>query len=162
MWLGLGDRATLNLGERTVGVAYLPKRFQLPWSIRLDRFAIDFYEGTRNPASFSSQVTVLDPSNEDTKLREFPLRISMNEPLHHRELTFYQSSYEPAEPRPTVSVFSVNRDPGRSTKYAGSLLLVAGVVWLFVSKLRKTQLARKSATRPGADGAGAEALGVTG
>ena len=161
MWLGLGDRATLNLGARTVAVAYLPKRYQLPHSIRLDQFKIDFYEGTRNPASFASDVTVLDPSHPDEKLRQFPLKISMNEPLHHRELTFYQSSYEPAEPRPTVSIFSVNRDPGRSTKYAGSLLLVAGVIWLFVEKLRKSRGGRARSVRAEVPREQQE-LGVTG
>jgi len=139
MWLGLGDRATLTLQDRQVTVAYLPKRYQLPYSLKLNRFQIDYYKGTRNPASFASEVTVLDPGNEAPSLREFPIRISMNEPLHHRDLTFYQSSYEPGEPRPTVSIFSVNRDPGRATKYAGSLLLVAGVILLFAEKLKKAK-----------------------
>ncbi len=145
MWLGLGDRATLTLQERQVTVAYLPKRYQLPYSLQLNRFQIDYYKGTRNPSSFASDVTVLDPSHEQVALREFPIRISMNEPLHHRDLTFYQSSYEQGEPRPTVSILSVNRDPGRPTKYAGSILLVAGVILLFAEKLKKS---RKVRARP--------------
>ena len=145
MWLGLGDRATLTLRDRQVGVAYLPKRVHLPYSLKLDRFEIDFYSGTRSPSSFSSQVTVQDPSHPEKAKKEFPTLISMNEPLHHRDLTFYQSSYEPGEPRPTVSVFSVNRDPGRATKYAGSLLLVAGVIRLFAEKLKKSRGQKKAA-----------------
>jgi hypothetical protein len=158
MWLGLGDRATLSLKDREVGVAYLPKRYILPYSLRLDRFSIFHYEGTRNPSSFESAVTVSDPENPEKPLQEYATTVSMNEPLQHRDLTFYQASYEPGEPRPTVSVFSVNRDPGRLTKYIGSILLVAGVIWLFVEKLRKAKALKN---RQSSEGLVAGKLGET-
>jgi hypothetical protein len=103
-------------------------------------------------------VTVSDPENPEKPLQEYATTVSMNEPLQHRDLTFYQASYEPGEPRPTVSVFSVNRDPGRLTKYIGSILLVAGVIWLFVEKLRKAKALKN---RQSSEGLVAGKLGET-
>lgn len=130
VWLGLGDRATLNLAQNTIEVGYFPQRIVLPFSLRLDRFQIDHYQGTRDPSEYSSQVTVREANGE------FSCRISMNEPLELQGFTLYQSSYEDANPRPITSIFSVNRDPGRIWKYAGSLLLVLGTILLFARRYR--------------------------
>lgn len=134
MWLGLGDRAVLQTRGKQVGIAYLPQRLMLPVSIRLDRFNIERYEGSNDPKSYASDVVAIGKDGKET-----PANISMNEPLHHSGLTFYQSSYEDADPRPTVSIFSVNRDPGRQLKYWGSLLIVLGSILLFFVKLKKAR-----------------------
>lgn len=159
MWLGMGDRVVLNTLEgdkpKQVQISYLPKRVILPFSIRLDRFSIERYEGTQNPASFSSLVSLPSSgSGSPTEIQKVVQSqeaaapshvISMNEPLEHGGFTFYQSSYEDAQPRPTVSVFSVNRDPGRWWKYIGSILLVSGSILLFVVKYVKAKSAPKVA-----------------
>lgn len=137
LWLGLGDRATLEFNGRQVGMAYFPKRVQLNFQLRLDRFQIDHYEGTLDPSEYSSRVTVLDPRVKAGSGDGDSHVISMNEPLVHDGITFYQASYEPGQPRPTVSIFSVNQDPGRWLKYSGSLLLVLGSILLFYQKLKK-------------------------
>jgi len=135
MWLGSGDRATLQLGERRISIAYTPKTYLLPYALQLERFEIQYYEGTRQPASYSSQVRIVKEKDSTSD----PITISMNEPLENEGLTFYQSSYEDAQPRPTVSIFTVNRDPGRGLKYLGSILLVAGSVLLFYRKLKQSR-----------------------
>lgn len=140
IWLGMGDRATLQYQGRTIGIGYYPKRYLLPFAIRLDRFQIDHYEGTMNPMSFSSRVTVMEGEREAHQAL-----ISMNEPLEHRGITFYQASYEEAQPRPTVSIFSVNQDPGRWWKYIGSLLIVLGTILLFASKYSKKKSTARTA-----------------
>lgn len=132
LWLGMGDQASLVAQGRDISVSYVPQRVVLPFQIRLDRFQIDHYEGTRDPASYSSKVTVLDQDRSKSDVL-----ISMNEPLQHGGVTFYQASYEDGQPRPTVSVFSVNHDPGRIPKYVGSLLIVLGSILLFASRYRK-------------------------
>ncbi len=134
VWLGLGERAVLQLEKRQVEIAYYPKRVVLPFSIRLDRFNIEHDEGTVNPASYSSNVTV--EGRQST--------ISMNEPLETKDYTFYQASYENAMPRPVTSIFTVNRDPGRPWKYGGSLLIVLGTILLFVMKYLKFKAVKKS------------------
>ncbi len=131
VWLGLGDRANFDgaKGSEKITVGYMPRRVVLPFGIKLERFILDRYPGSTQPSSFSSRVSVADSTLTD------PQRlISMNEPLHHRGFTLYQSSYEEAMPRPTVSVFSVNQDPGRGLKYLGSLVLVLGIIWFYWNK----------------------------
>jgi hypothetical protein len=137
VWLGLGDRATLHLAGREVEVGYFPKRVVLPFSLRLERFTIEHDQGTMSPASYASRVTSIHANGQKDAL------ISMNEPLDMGEFTVYQASYEDAEPRPITSIFSVNRDPGRSWKYIGSLLIVLGSVLLFAAKYQRGKSTKK-------------------
>jgi cytochrome c biogenesis protein ResB len=139
-WLGAGDRAMLHTPNGNVELAYLPQRVALPFAVRLDRFQIDRYEGSMDPSSYSSRVTVFpDRSKRTDGQSAQSATISMNEPLAVQGITLYQSSYEDAQPRPTVSIFSVNRDPGRLWKYLGSLLIVLGSILLFAVKYRKAK-----------------------
>ncbi len=134
VWLGLGEQATFQVGERSLRLLYTPRQLILPFQLGLKQFEMQSYEGTISPSSFASQVKVHESR------QEFEARISMNEPLEHRGFTFYQASYEPSQDpgqRPTVSIFSVNQDPGRPWKYGGSLLLVFGTIHLFASKMRR-------------------------
>lgn len=139
IWLGLGDRATMDVPSgpdgkgRRFTIGYFSRRIALPFGLRLRKFAIDRYQGTSNPSEFSSVVDV--EGGKDPSIREH--LISMNEPLKYGGFTFYQTSYVDAQPRPTVSIFSVNQDPGRWLKYLGCFLLVAGSIWLFAMKYVK-------------------------
>lgn len=135
VWLGQGERAILQVGDRSVELGYFRKRVMLPFSVRLERFSIERYQGTLNPASYSSQVTILD--GRKNLENQKPSTISMNEPLRVEGFTLYQASYEDAMPRPVTSIFSVNQDPGRPWKYFGSILLVLGSILLFAMKKRK-------------------------
>lgn len=137
VWLGLGDRAALTFDGKEISIAYLPQRFMLPFGLRLDRFTVERYEGTVDPSSYASNVTVFDQGAPGE--RGVQHHISMNEPLSHMGLSVYQASYEDAQPRPTVSIFSVNRDPGRAWKYWGSILLVLGSILLFANKWKKAK-----------------------
>lgn len=157
LWLGLGDRATLSVpssvtggAPRELSLVYQPHRVVLPFGIKLERFNVDHYQGTANPMEYSSVVEVVDgaavsaaasapggaaatPSNTSGE----KIRISMNEPLDRHGITFYQASYEDAQPRPTVTILSVNRDPGRVAKYWGSIVLVSGCIFLFWDRRKK-------------------------
>jgi hypothetical protein len=150
VWLGLGDRAvlTVNAGQRDqreVGLAYFPQRVVLPFGIHLERFSIERYEGSHDPKAYASRVRVADdlparPAGE--------IEISMNEPLSYRGFTLYQASYEEADPRPVTTILSVNRDPGRPFKYAGSLLIVLGSILLFAKHYRRKSKAPQTRTTP--------------
>lgn len=158
VWLGLGDHATLFLkGGKQVDVGYALKHAVLPFQLRLDRFTVDHYQGTIDPSSYASQVSLLDQGTERD------VRISMNEPLTYHGLTFYQASYESPQPteetakltpdmpeseeamRPKTSILSVNHDPGRPLKYVGSLSLVLGAILLFAAKYRAAIRTRREA-----------------
>jgi len=147
VWMGLGDRAMISDNGRQYGLAFGHQSRILPFSIRLDQFEIGFNPGTMDPASYKSHVTVRYCESEPKESRD-PERcpedrkalIQMNEVLTEKGIIFYQASYEPsqnpADPRPTVTILSVNQDPGRALKYWGSLLIVLGSILLFGAKWR--------------------------
>jgi hypothetical protein len=139
-WLGIGTRALMKTGPHQVEIGYFNRRIILPFEVKLNRFTVEHYEGSQKPASYASEVTI---TGGDLKRGEsIQRKISMNEPVKNSGITLYQASYEDAEPRPVTSIFAVNQDPGRPYKYAGSLLIVLGTIWLFG---RKYQLKRKTA-----------------
>jgi hypothetical protein len=142
VWLGLGEKATFYTQGKTKTIGYLPKRISLPFALQLNRFDIARYPGSANPMEFSSRVEVR-ASGESVPRGE--IQISMNEPLKYGGYVFYQSSYIDAEPRPTISIFSVNQDPGRWLKYLGSFLICLGVVWLFLNRYRLRKAAGETA-----------------
>ncbi len=62
---------------------------ELPFSIKLEKFIVDFYS-TGMPKLFASNVVVTD--NQTGK--SFPATIKVNEPLIYKGLAVYQSSFE--------------------------------------------------------------------
>ena len=61
----------------------------LPFTIKLDRFIIDFYS-TGMPKLFASEVQVTDHETG----KSFPATIKVNQPLIYKGLAVYQSSFE--------------------------------------------------------------------
>ncbi len=127
-WVSLNALLKFFDNDVVYVVDFRNKRLELGFSLTLNDFQIGRYQGTMRASSYKSQVTVSD--------KEGTVPISMNEPLKHRGFTFYQASFQedPATGRPTVSVLSVNRDPGRWLKYLGSFLTVLGIIIMFYFK----------------------------
>ncbi|MEK6580525.1 MAG: cytochrome c biogenesis protein ResB, partial [Bdellovibrionota bacterium] len=100
-------------------VYYGPDSIQLPFHLQLEQFTKVDYPGTETAMSYQSQVKVNGQGENIT--------IAMNEPLHRSGFTLYQSSYVLEPGQPPMSIFSVNRDPGRWVKYVGSIILVLGI-----------------------------------
>jgi uncharacterized integral membrane protein len=145
IWLGLGDRASLGTTE----LAYASKRVRLPFEMLLEKFEIQHYPGSMNPSTYSSYIQTIptrESQSSPSQLKEVRAHITMNEPFKAGGFTFYQSSYErstvPGQ-RPTVSVLSVNRDPGRWVKYLGSLMIVLGTLLFFNQKLKLKKYQKK-------------------
>ncbi|MGE3260536.1 MAG: cytochrome c biogenesis protein ResB [Bacteriovoracia bacterium] len=125
IWLELGAYGQISVGDAVYYVQYTRKQADLGFDLKLNKFNIGFYEGTTKPKSFMSEVEVAGQKHE----------ISMNSPLHHGGFTFYQASYDTdPDGTPRTSVLSVNYDPGRYTKYAGSLMIVLGIISMFYFK----------------------------
>lgn len=61
----------------------------LPFTIKLDRFIIDYYS-TGMPKLFASEVVVTDHASGDS----FPATIKVNEPLIYKGIAVYQSSFD--------------------------------------------------------------------
>ena len=151
LWLGIGDRADFpDEAGKTISIAFMPRRVMLPYAIRLKQFEMQHDPGTMDAASYSSFVQVVDSFKKDAKeLDALPIEhITMNEPMTVKGYTFYQASYIPDNPRPIVTILSVNHDPGRALKYSGSALLVLGSIGLYLSKViqkKKTPSSQESA-----------------
>jgi len=111
-------------------VAFDVDRKDLGFVLKLDDFEVGFDPGTEQAPNSVSEVRL---SDESMGIADRPHTISMNEPLTHRDYTFYQSSYvRHVDPRTGQedgrfqSVFQVAIDPGRRVKYAGCILVVLG------------------------------------
>ena len=109
-------------------------RHELPFSVRLDDFVLETYQGTRRPSGFASQVVVTDL---DTG-KSFPARIFMNAPLHHRGWSLFQSSYRQQGGR-EATVLSVSKDPGQLVVFAGYATLVLGLILVLLTRVSQAR-----------------------
>lgn len=135
-WLTEGQVKSVTVGEEVYQVYYGANTIRLPFQLKLNKFYKIDYPGTDTPMEFASDVAV----NGSDRV----VKISMNEPLKEAGYTLYQSSYDLRPGQPAVSIFSVNRDPGRWIKYLGSLILAIGIITFTVMRSR---LARKAAVK---------------
>lgn len=121
-----------------VHISYGSKEVQLPFKIKLLDFQLDRYPGSMSPASYASEVILIDEEQNIQK----PYRIFMNNILEHRGYRFFQASYDQDE---KGTVLSVNNDPGTLPSYLGYFLLAVGMFWSLVSKKHRfAQLAKRA------------------
>lgn len=64
------------------------KMLGLDFTIRCDKFAVNYYPGSETPREYLSELIVLEKGQE-----VFKKTIRVNDPLQYRGVTFYQSSY---------------------------------------------------------------------
>jgi len=122
----------------SISLSYGSKEIQLPFSIYLKDFQLDRYPGSMSPASYASEVILID-KEQNIKM---PYRIFMNNILEHRGFRFFQASYDQDE---KGTILSVNNDPGTLPSYIGYFLLAVGMFWsLFSRKNRFEQLKKKA------------------
>ena len=121
-----------------VHLAYGSKEIKLPFEIKLIKFDLDRYPGSMSPASYASDVVLIDKEQNI----EMPYRIFMNNILEHRGYRFFQASYDQDE---KGTILSVNNDPGTLPSYIGYFLLGLGMFWsLFSKQNRFSKLAAKA------------------
>lgn len=88
-----GFRGTMNIAEHEseqqiyVQEGQRTRVLQLPFEVRNDNFDIKFYQSGM-PSEYSSQLSLVQ---EGDVLAE--KRITVNDPLHYKGVTFYQSSF---------------------------------------------------------------------
>ncbi len=131
----VGIPTTTQIGDTTFTLQWGSKLKPLPFSIKLLDFQLDRYPGSMSPASYASEVVLIDKEQEI----EEPFRIYMNHILDHRGYRLFQSSYDPDE---RGTVLSVNHDPGKIPTYIGYLMLALGfILTIFNPKSRFRKLA---------------------
>jgi cytochrome c-type biogenesis protein CcsB len=123
----IGEAKKVTLGDITVDVAYGSIERTLPFAIQLNDFQLERYPGSMSPASYASEVTLIDQA-AGVKM---PFRIYMNHILDYQAHRFFQSSFDQDE---KGTVLSVNRDPGTLITYIGYLLLAIGLFGVLIVK----------------------------
>ena len=155
------ERKVVNGRGRTVACTMEPDAVDIGFDVALQNFERRLDPGTSQASHFSSIVKFVDDAG--TPLVEQPVMITMNAPVDFSDpesghsYRLFQESFmgpwlpgdplyerfaaamteanggEPPE-RLEASVLTVNYDPGRGTKYFGSLLIVAGIFTMFYMK----------------------------
>ena len=108
-----------EIGGLTISLAYGPKIYNTPFSLKLAHFKMEKYPGSNSPAAYSSDIIIQDGGAET------PYKIFMNHVLDHSGYRFFQSSYDDDE---KGTVLSVNHDElGTNVTYLGYTLLFLGM-----------------------------------
>ncbi len=114
----------VTLGDRVLEVDVRRRRTDLPFAVALRKFTHDRYPGTDIPKRFASDVTLIEGAARND------YTISMNQPLRHGGLTFYQSSFGTADGK-QATVLQVVRNPAAWIPYAAVLIMSAGLLLHF-------------------------------
>jgi hypothetical protein len=140
MWLKRGERKELKLKDGSVFLHYAKAEHDLStengFSVQLEKFEEGKDPGGQSSASYASDVTVIGSNGERSSKH-----ITMNEPLTVNGVALYQSSFIPERDeqgqqtgRYLASVFTVATDPGLWIKYAGSAILVFGIILMYMMR----------------------------
>ena len=128
----------VTLDGINIQLNYGSQYIELPFSIFLKDFQLERYPGSMSPASFASEVTLLDTRANISK----DYRIFMNNVLDYDGYRFFQSSYDKDE---LGTILSVNHDFwGTYITYLGYLLMTIGMLMtLFMKNTRFHSLREK-------------------
>jgi len=133
----LGIPAQKEIDGVKFNIRWGAKEIQIPFTIHLKDFELKRYPGSMSPASYASEVVLIDKSRGVN----MPYRIFMNHVLDYKNYRFFQSSYDTDE---KGTVLSVNHDPGKIPTYIGYLMLAIGfIMTLFNPKSRFRKLANR-------------------
>ncbi|MFZ2891109.1 cytochrome c biogenesis protein ResB, partial [Sulfuricurvum sp.] len=89
----VGEAKKVVLGDISVEASYGSIERKLPFAIGLRDFELERYPGSMSPASYASEVSVIDPLNQ----AKFDFRIYMNHILDYQGYRFFQSSFDQDE-----------------------------------------------------------------
>ncbi len=147
---------TVRSASRAITLTMEPDEIDIGFLVRLDNFERRLDPGTSQASHFSSVVEFLGPNKKPLVAR--PVTITMNAPIDFsdpasgRSYRLFQESFMgPWVPgdelferftrnqqnppnKIEASVLTVNYDPGRGIKYAGSALIVVGIFTMFYMK----------------------------
>lgn len=112
---------------------------QLPFSIALDDFTIDYYPGSSSPSSFRSDITIARKGEKKS------YSLEMNKKVNVGSYRLYQTSFTPDE---KGSIMTVNNDlPGTLISYSGYAIIVVGMLlYVFNRKSRFRALIKRFKT----------------
>ena len=100
LWGGQRYPLHLEMGKKNWFIDLRNKRWEVPFTIKLDQFTREFYPGTGIAKIFMSDVSKIENDISQS------VKISMNEPLRHKGYTFFQASWGPSNAKPGEPLFS--------------------------------------------------------
>jgi len=128
----------IKVGQETYFLSLRLKRSAMPFSIKLLDFRMEVHPATELARSYESEVEVQTPEMNRRTL------ISMNNPLRHKDYTFYQSSYSIDEQGRESSTLAVVKNSGRLLPYIScgltflGLLIHFGIMFLKFLKTKES------------------------
>ena len=135
-----GNRKNMKLNGVSISMTVGAKIISVPFEIKLTKFTLDRYPGSMTPASYSSDVVLIDKEQNIN----MPYKIYMNHILDHRSYRVFQSSYDRDE---KGTVLSINHDPGTLPTYIGYILMTLGMIWSLFTPLGRFQKLLKGARK---------------
>ncbi len=129
-WVVEGVHKSVMFDDGLFEIIFGRRQLGLGFELALKDFRVKNDPGTNKPASFESDVVLKDFARGTSVEKT----ISMNQPLAYRGFKIYQAGYTPNPGGKDVSVFAVGRDPGVPVKYAGAIIMVAGILLMFYTR----------------------------
>jgi hypothetical protein len=114
----------LTHAGRTWKIALRVRRAYQPFSLTLLKFTHDRYAGTEIPRNFSSRLRLRTLGGQEDR----EVLISMNNPLRHVGMTFYQAGFENDD---RTTVLQVVRNPSWLMPYVSCGLMTLGLAVQF-------------------------------
>ena len=133
-WLGQGVPKRITFAREEGQWLYSQRHFPAGFRLKLRDFRMQQYPGTQNPASYESDVTLVDDARGTVR----DVTISMNQPLEHRGYKIYQSGYHLQDGQPDISIFSVGKNPGIPFQYSGTIVMAIGIIVMFFTRKYST------------------------
>lgn len=130
-----------TVADKSWKVVMRQARLYHPFSIKLLDFSHDRYLGTNVPKNFSSKIRLLNPETGEDRED----LIYMNHPLRYQGLTLYQAGFANSD---TTTIFQVVKNPAWTLPYISCAMVAAGLLWVFLSHLRKAVSRRKTIPVP--------------
>jgi hypothetical protein len=129
-WVLEDEPKSVPNGAKEIILSIEQKNSPVPFELGLIDFRKVNYPGTRQAASYESDV-ILSDRKENLTIQK---TISMNKPLDYKGYRIFQSSYIEDSGSGEASIFSVAKNPGIWLIYSGAIILFLGVFLVFFVK----------------------------
>ncbi len=131
MWVQRHQSQPLNVEGVPYRMIFGDKILPLGFQVTLEKFDVGYYPGGRRPRSFTSRISIVDPTTgfKDQRI------ISMNHPTKYGQFNMYQSSYR-LEAERAISYLSVARDPGVWIVFAGYIGTMLGMILVMLNRVQ--------------------------
>ncbi len=125
---------TVELDGKIWSFHLRPRSWQLPFTVKLDKFTRELHPGTAIAKVFMSDITKIEDGVSQEQ------KITMNEPLRHKGYTLFQASWGPGNAKPgdpLFSTFAVVRNPADKYPVYACIIISVGLLVHFLQKLVK-------------------------